>query len=66
MDTDNNVVKAMERGLGGGGQRGRKWGTSVIVSTTKKLPNYLTMDQRPKYKSSNYKTLRRNPRCKSS
>ena len=28
--------------------------------------NYLEMDQRPKYKSQNYKTLIRKHRCKSS
>ena len=33
--TDNNVVKAWARGLGGGGQRG-EMGTPVIVSSIKK------------------------------
>lgn len=38
MDTDNNVVRTQGKGgwsLGGRGQRGRKWGTSVIMETIK-------------------------------
>lgn len=34
MDTDNNVVMG-GAGLGGGGKRGGKWGTSALVSTIK-------------------------------
>ena len=36
LDTDNNVVKAgVWQRLGGGGKRGGKCGTSVMVSTIK-------------------------------
>ena len=35
MDTDNNVVKARDGGLGRGGQRGELWGISVILSKIK-------------------------------